>query len=102
MQIGQDCALWFDSADPIQSLVQIEVAWMWALAERVDDPDVEAGQCRDAFRRQSFDVGGIGNVAKTKAKGRDVAVVLQHRQGFDRARLTVDCDRFSRQQALLR
>src|SRR5215831_13923827 len=38
VQIGQDRAPWFDPADPIQSLFQIEMAWMRAPAKRVDDP----------------------------------------------------------------
>ena len=57
------------------------MAWMWAFAKRIDDPDIEAGKRGDTFRWQAFDVGRIGQVAKPEAEGRDVAMVLQDRQG---------------------
>ena len=101
MQVGQDRALRLDPGDPGQRLVEIEMARMRRLAQRVDDPDVEAGQRRDAFGRQALDVGGIGHVAEAEAERGDVAVLLQDRQGLDRAALPLDGDRLARHQPLL-
>ena len=72
------------------------MAWMWAFAKCIDDPDIEAGKRGDTFRWQAFDVGRIGDVAKPEAEGRDVAMVLQDRQGLDWAALPIDRDRTGR------
>ena len=44
----------------------------------------------DAFGRQAVEVAGIGEPAEAKAERRDVAVLLQERQGRDRAAGPVD------------
>src|SRR6185312_11373341 len=83
-------AFWFDLADPVQRFVEIEMTRMRALAQRIDDPDVEAAQRGNAFGRQTFDVGRVGHVAEPEAEGRDVAMTLQDREGIYRSTLPVD------------
>src|SRR3990167_6685527 len=68
MQVGQDRPFRLDPPDPVQRLVEIEVAGVRRLAQRVDDPDVETGQKAEAFWLQTFDVGRVGDVADAKAE----------------------------------
>ena len=70
-------------------------------AKRVDDPDVEAGKRRHAFTRNAFDIGRVGDVAKSKAQGRDVSVVLEDWQHLDRATLPLDRNPLARREAFL-
>ena len=42
------------------------MARMRPVAQRVDDPDIEAGQSRDAFGRQTAEIGRIGHAPKRK------------------------------------
>src|SRR5580700_828453 len=77
VQIGQDGAPRLEAADPLQCIVEREMARVRPIAQRVDDPDVEAGQRRGAFRRHAGQVAGIGEVAEAKTERSDVAVLLQ-------------------------
>ncbi len=99
MQVRQDRAFRFDPADPLQRLIEMEMARMRRSAQRVDDPDVQAGQCRNAVGRQAFDISGIGDIAKAEPERGDVAVILQDGQEFYRAALPLDRDRLARDQA---
>src|SRR5262245_13896647 len=100
MKIGQNCTPGLDPRDPFQCLVEIEMARVWALAQRVDDPDLESRKRRDAVGRQTLDISRIGHIAKAEAQGRDIAVILQNRQRLDWATLSVNGDRVARDQAL--
>ena len=44
------------------------MARMRPVAQRVDDPDIEVGQRRDACRRQTAEVAGISELAEAKAE----------------------------------
>jgi uncharacterized cupin superfamily protein len=56
-----------EPCDPVQALGQVHVARMRIVAERVDDPDLEAGHQRQALRRQRLDVGRIGQSTEPEA-----------------------------------
>jgi phosphoribosyl 1,2-cyclic phosphate phosphodiesterase len=77
VQIGQDRPFGLHARDPAQRLVEVEMARVRRLAQRVHDPNVEAGQGGQAGLRQALDIGGIGHVAEAEAERRDIAVVLQ-------------------------
>src|SRR5215208_341808 len=78
MQIGQDRAPRLQPLDPGQRFRHAEMARMRLVTQCVNDPDVEPAECRHALRRQSAEVAGIGEAAEAKAKGRDVAMLLQN------------------------
>ena len=77
VHVGQDGAARLDALDPCQRVVEREMAWMRPVAQRVDDPEIETCQGRDALRRDVAEIGRIGEVAEPKAKRRDIAVLLQ-------------------------
>src|SRR5512139_1105775 len=77
VQVGQDRTFRFDPCDPLERLVQIEMARVRLSAKCINDPDLKACERGNAFGRQAFDVGRVGDVTEAEAKGRDVAVVLQ-------------------------
>src|SRR6516162_4906048 len=77
------------------------MAWVWTDAKRIHNPDVEAGKRCNAFARQAFYVGRIGDIAKAETEGRDVSMVLQDGEYLNGATLPVDRDRPTRGKALL-
>ena len=67
--------------------VEAEMARMRLVAQRIDDPEVEPGERRDALVRQVAEVARIGQAAEAEAERGDVAMLLQERQRGDRAAL---------------
>ena len=68
VQIGQDGAARLEPLDPGERVVEREMARVRPVAQRIDDPDVEAGERRDALRRQAAQVARIGEVAEAEAE----------------------------------
>src|SRR6516225_6494074 len=77
------------------------MAWVWTDAKRIHNPDVEAGKRCNAFARQAFYVGRIGDIAKAETERRDISMVLQDGKHFNCATLPVDRDQSTRRKALL-
>src|SRR5262245_9761474 len=92
MQVGQNRALGFEALDPIQRFRDAQVAQVRLVAERIEDPDVEAFEGRDAVGRQTLEIAAIGQAAEAKAERSDVAMVLEDGQGGDWSSLPLDVD----------
>jgi len=56
------------------------MAGMWAVAQRVDHPEVQPLERCNTLIRQATEVAGIGQSAEPKSEGGNVAVLLPERQ----------------------
>src|SRR5437899_2306412 len=74
---------------------------MWLVAQGVDDPDVEPGERREALRRQSDQVAGVGEPAEAEAERGDVAMLLQDGQGSEAAPCPFDPHRLTGSYTML-
>src|SRR5262245_45649053 len=77
MQIGQDRPPRLECLDKLERLVDAEVRRMWLVAERVNDPDIEVGERREALGREPDQIAGISEAAEAEAERGDVAMVLE-------------------------
>ena len=68
-----------DPLDPFERQVEMEMARMRPVPQRVDDPQLDAGERGNACRRQIDEIGRIGHGAEPEAERDDVAMVLQQR-----------------------
>src|SRR5262249_13451618 len=89
VEIGQDRAPRAQALDPGQRLVDGKMARMRTLAERIDDPYVQALQQRNARLRNGADVRGVGEAAEAQTQCHDASMLQlegQHVDGAARAR----------------
>src|SRR5262245_49956301 len=66
VQIGQDRPARLDARDQGKRLLDVEMARMRLVAQRIHDPDLDAGERLDALRWQSLEVAGIGQRPETE------------------------------------
>ena len=71
VQVGQDRAPRLEPLDPAQRLGQAEMAGVRPVAQRIDHPDIEAVERRDAFVRQAAQIAGIAEIAEPEARARE-------------------------------
>src|SRR5579871_1035210 len=95
VHVGEDRPPGRKPLDPLERFGDREMARVRLVAQSIDDPQINASERRNAFRRQVAQVARVRDVADTEAERRDVAVVLQERQRGDRAALACDDDRFA-------
>src|SRR5262249_47636059 len=75
VHVGEDGALRPDARDPLQRLVDAQMGRVRLVAQRVHDPDIEAGKGGNARRWQVDQVAGVGDRTEAITEGRDVAMV---------------------------
>src|SRR5215469_4745265 len=68
MQVRQDGAFGRNTLDPSKRFVDGEMARVALVAQCIDDPEIEARERGDAFRRQVAHVAGVCDVADAKSK----------------------------------
>jgi hypothetical protein len=100
VQIGEDRALRLQPFDPGQRLADAEMAGMRTVAQRIDDPQIEAFERLDALCGQINEVARIGDAAEAISERGNIAVVLQERQNRDRTALPFDRQRLARFDAV--
>src|SRR5579862_8013272 len=101
VQIGEDRAPWRDPLDPCQRLADREMSRMRRVAQRIDDPQIEPRERRNALRREVTHIARISCRAEPEAKRGNVAMILQERQRSDSAAGAFDRDRFAGAQPVL-
>src|SRR5579872_1260951 len=75
MQVGQDRAARTHPLDPVKRIVEAEMGRMGAIAQRVDDPQVQALEEGKARVRYLFYVRRVSERAEPEAERADLAVV---------------------------
>ncbi len=82
----------FGASRAIQPSDSSRVKWLGRAPQRVDDPHVEIGQCREALIGNRVEIRRIGNVGDAEAQRVDAAVLHLERQCRDDAARAVDLD----------
>src|SRR3954447_785984 len=72
-----------DAVDPAQGHLEVGVARVRAVAERVDDPDVEALEAVQRLVREAVGVGRVGEAADAEAPALAAAVLLAEGDDLD-------------------
>lgn len=101
VHVGQHRAARLQARDPVQRLAQREMRGMRRAAQRIDDPDIEVLQKRQAFLWQVVQVAGIGQPGDAEAIGCDAAVELPERQRLDAPAGAIDADGIAVIEAVL-
>src|SRR5260370_29519083 len=94
--IGEDRALRADAVDPSQRQVEVKMTRMWPVPERVDDPQLDAGERLYGGLRHIDEVGRVGHGAEAESERPDVAVGELERQRRDGAARARDRHRLTR------
>lgn len=68
VHVGQNRPLRIQATDPIQRLLERQMARMVSVLQRIDDQHVEILKFYDGFRRKVADVAAISDIADTKSQ----------------------------------
>src|SRR3984957_11659621 len=90
MQVREDRSPRTLRLDPRQRLRETEMRGVGAIAQGVDDPDVQVFEKRATGLRNALHVRGVGEPSEAKAERADVAVVEIERHGLDVAPRALD------------
>src|SRR5262249_47480985 len=90
VQVGQDGAPGLDARDPGKRQRQMRVARMLGVAQRVDDPALDAFERGERRLVQSVDVARIGERPEAETERADAAMALP--EALYRKRAPCPCD----------
>src|SRR5258708_23023164 len=96
VHVGEDRALRADAVDPSQRQVEVKMTRMWPVPERVDDPQLDAGERLYGGLRHIHQVGRVSHGAEAESEGTDVAVRELERHRRDGAARARDRQRLAR------
>ncbi|MNV20057.1 hypothetical protein D3C71_1109430 [compost metagenome] len=92
MHMRENGALCAKACDPVESLLQREMARMPFILQRVDDQYVEPGKPLDALYRKIADIRAVSDVTDPETQRMNVAMGLHMRMEPDRSAGAVDHD----------
>src|SRR5258708_29357220 len=96
VHVGEDRALRADAVDPSERRVEVKMTRMWPVPERVDDPQLDAGERLYGGLPHIHQVRRAGLGAEAESEGSDVAVGELERQRRDGAARARDRQRLAR------
>src|SRR5882672_6504330 len=96
VHVGEDRAFRADAVDPSERQVEVKMTRMRPVPERVDDPQLDAGERLYGSLRHIHQVGRVGHGTEAESEGGDVAVGEQERHRRDGAARSRDRHRLAR------